>query len=262
MQFDPSLNKVVLFGGNTQAGVSSETWAWDGTDWAQLSPHQRPSARSDFGLAYDSSSRSLVLFGGNDSSEGALADTWEFGNQSPMIGSENSTTFSVGQDGTFVVTTSAGWPTPKLTEIGTLPSGLTLTDNGDGTADLAGVPASGTGGTYSIEIVASNGIQPDAMQAFTLSVLPLTIVTTSLPGGNAGTPYSTTLTASGDYAPYSWKVIAGELPRGLHLGRKTGTISGTPRQIGTLTFTIEASGAKHKKHVRNVATRQFSLTMG
>jgi hypothetical protein len=262
MQFDPSLNKVVLFGGNTLAGVSSETWAWDGTNWMQLFPQQRPSARSEFGLAYDPSSQSMILFGGNSSSEGVLADTWELGNQSPTIGSENSTTFSVGQDGTFAVTTSAGWPTPELTEIGSLPSGVTFTDNGNGTADLAGVPASGTGGQYSIEIVASNGIQPDAMQPFTLSVLPLTIVTTSLPDGNAGTPYSTTLTASGDYAPYSWRVIAGELPKGLHLGGKTGTISGTTRQVGTVTLTIEALGVKHKKHPRNVATRQFSLTMG
>ena len=74
----------------------------------------------------------------------------------PVITSADSKTFTVGSAGTFTVR-STGTPTAALTETGPLPSGVTLTDNGDGTATLAGTPASGTGGSYPITIGAPTG---------------------------------------------------------------------------------------------------------
>ena len=71
--------------------------------------------------------------------------------------------------GTFTVT-STGTPTAALSESGPLPTGVTFTDNGDGTATLAGTPAAGQGGSYPISITASNGVTPDATQSFTLTV--------------------------------------------------------------------------------------------
>ena len=52
-----------------------------------------------------------------------------------------------------------------LTETGALPPGVTFTDNGDGTATLAGTPT--TGGTYPFTITANNGVAPNASQSFT-----------------------------------------------------------------------------------------------
>ena len=66
--------------------------------------------------------------------------------------------------------TSTGTPTPALTETGALPAGVTFTDNGDGTADLAGTPAAGSNGVYTLTIDAANGIDADATQTFTLTV--------------------------------------------------------------------------------------------
>ena len=60
----------------------------------------------------------------------------------PAITSAASTTFTEGSAGTFTVT-STGFPTPALSEVGSLPSGVTFVDNGDGTATLAGTPAAG-----------------------------------------------------------------------------------------------------------------------
>ena len=80
-----------------------------------------------------------------------------------------ATTFTAGTNGTFTVTTS-GYPVAALTESGNLPTGVSLTDNGDGTATISGTPAAGTGGTYSVTIGASNGVSPDATQSFTLTV--------------------------------------------------------------------------------------------
>ena len=88
--------------------------------------------------------------------------------QAPTITSSPSTTFTVGSAGTFSVTT-IGYPAAGLRD-GPCPSGVTFTDNGDGTATLSGTPAAGTGGAYPITITATNGVGPDATQAFTLTV--------------------------------------------------------------------------------------------
>jgi hypothetical protein len=89
----------------------------------------------------------------------------------PTIGSADHTAFLEGAPGTFTVTTS-GVPTPTLSESGTIPAGTTFVDNGDGTATLSGTPSAGTAGSYPITITASNGVAPDATQAFTLTVAP------------------------------------------------------------------------------------------
>jgi hypothetical protein len=92
-------------------------------------------------------------------------------NQAPAITSLDNTTFTLGAAGTFKVTTT-GTPTAALSETGTLPSGVTFVDNGDGTATLAGTPAAGTaaGSPYTLMITANNGVTPNATQTFTLTV--------------------------------------------------------------------------------------------
>jgi len=89
--------------------------------------------------------------------------------QSPTFSSSNSTTFTAGTEGTFAVTAS-GVPTPSLSESGALPAGVTFTDNGNGNATLAGTPASGTAGVYSLTLTANNGMGTPASQTFTLTV--------------------------------------------------------------------------------------------
>jgi CSLREA domain-containing protein len=88
---------------------------------------------------------------------------------SPSITSASSTTFVTGTAGSFSVTTT-GSPTPSITRTGTLPSGVTFTDNGNGTGTLAGTPAAGSAGTYPITFTAANGVPPNATQNFTLTV--------------------------------------------------------------------------------------------
>ncbi len=88
--------------------------------------------------------------------------------QAPAITSASNTTFDEGTAGTFTVT-ATGSPTPSLSESGPLPNGVKLTDNGNGTATLAGTPT--VAGQLSITITASNGAQPNAAQTFILTVL-------------------------------------------------------------------------------------------
>jgi hypothetical protein len=85
-------------------------------------------------------------------------------NQTVTITSANNATFTIGVPGSFTVT-ATGFPTPTISETGALPIGVTFSGS-----VLSGTPAAGTGGTYNILFTAHNGVGPDAIQNFTLTV--------------------------------------------------------------------------------------------
>jgi uncharacterized repeat protein (TIGR01451 family) len=149
----------------------------------------------------------------------------------PTITSDNNTTFTAGSAGSFTVTT-LGTPTPSISESGALPSGVTFTDNGDGTATLAGTPDPGTGGTYPVTIGATNGVSPDASQSFTLNVDEAPAFTSA---DNAtfteGVPGTFTVTTTGNPTPTLQNNGDVSLPGGMSFqdnGDGTATLSGTP----------------------------------
>lgn len=78
MAYDSARGVVVLFGGEGWDGHLDDTWEWNGTNWTQLSPPNRPSARSVHAMAYDSARGVVVLFGGLDGSGTHRDDTWEW----------------------------------------------------------------------------------------------------------------------------------------------------------------------------------------
>jgi hypothetical protein len=87
----------------------------------------------------------------------------------PAITSASSTTFTVGADGSFTVTTS-GTPTPTLVQGGAvLPAGVRFADNRDGTGTISGTPAAGTAGNYALSLTATN-VGGSFVQNFTLTV--------------------------------------------------------------------------------------------
>jgi hypothetical protein len=79
MVYDAGLNRTVLFGGATSAGiVTADTWEWDGTTWTHMSLAMSPPARLWHAMAYDAKRGRVVLFGGTGGSSGVRADTWTF----------------------------------------------------------------------------------------------------------------------------------------------------------------------------------------
>jgi len=86
----------------------------------------------------------------------------------PAISSANTTAFTEGVAGLFAVQ-ATGTPAPALTKSGTLPSGVTFTDNGNGTATFAGTPAGGSAGSYPLTLTATNS-SGSFNQNFTLLV--------------------------------------------------------------------------------------------
>jgi hypothetical protein len=134
---------------------------------------------------------------------------------------------------------------------GTLPSGLTLTTGGL----LSGTPT--VNGTFNFTVRMTDSLSPTGQTAtlpVSLTLLaPITITTTTLPGGVQGAVYSQSLATTGGQAPLSWSVSAGALPGGLNL--TAGVISGTiTAGAGTYNFTARAQDA-----LGGVATRALSI---
>src|SRR5262249_53378289 len=96
--------------------------------------------------------------------------------QAPAITSAASVTFAPGKSGQSFTVTTTGFPTNasmSITESGALPSGVTFTNNNNGTATLAGTPAAGTqgGSPYPFTVTANNGVTPNATQSFSLAIV-------------------------------------------------------------------------------------------
>jgi Putative Ig domain len=90
--------------------------------------------------------------------------------EAPTITSAAKKSDKVAHAFSFTVKTEAYPAASSITETGALPSGVSFTNNANGTATLGGTPAAGTEGTYSITIKASNGIGTPGTQSFSLVV--------------------------------------------------------------------------------------------
>ncbi len=132
-----------------------------------------------------------------------------------------------------------------------LPDGLTL-DSASGA--ITGTPTAV--GTATVDVTITDAAGATANQTLSLDVEPppLTITTSSLPGGKVDTAYSATLAGSGGTPPYQWS--ASGLPAGLTLNPSTGAISGTPTVATTATVDVTLTDAD-ARHV----TAALSLTV-
>lgn len=130
---------------------------------------------------------------------------------------------------------------------GQLPPGLGLNST---TGVISGLPT--TAGTFSFVAQWTDSQGLIFPNTFAINILPLLVITTtSLPPGTVGVAYSQTLAATGGILPYTWSVSNGALPPGLTLSAG-GTLSGTPTQAGSYTFTVT---------VNAIASMPLTLTM-
>lgn len=100
-----------------------------------------------------------------------------------------------------------------------------------------------TNGSSSATITATSLANPGSSASVPVSFVAaskLSILTSSLPAAQTGTPYSTTLSSSGGAPPYNWSLASGSLPPGFVLS-STGSINGTALQIGSYTFTVKVT---------------------
>jgi hypothetical protein len=162
--------------------------------------------------------------------------------QAPAITTAAAATLTVGYAGSFTIKTT-GFPTAAFSQTGALPGGVTFVDNGNGTATLAGTPRSGSGGKYTLTVIAANGVGASAKQTFTLTIdQPPAIASVS--SATFAENQSNTFTVTTTGYPTAKITESGSLPSGLTFvdnGNGTATLSGKPKVKGTFSFTITAS---------------------
>jgi YVTN family beta-propeller protein len=177
---------------------------------------------------------------------------------SPAIVGTTSFTFTVGQAGqaqltasatpaaTFSLATYLAGPTYSLT----LPAGLTLSSSGL----IAGSPAAGTGGSYTITVVASNGVAPStsANVSLTIDEAP-TITSADEVTFGTGVAGSFTVTANGFPAPTFAE--SGTLPAGVTFS--SGVLSGTPAAGTAGSYPIQITAT----NTAGTAAQAFTLVV-
>ncbi|HEX9907766.1 MAG TPA: kelch repeat-containing protein [Thermoplasmata archaeon] len=81
MAYDAQSDRVLLFGGACEVTPSpnNETWAYDydNNTWINMDPVEKPPARYDHAMTYDSRSGQMIIFGGYNLA-GLLNDTWVY----------------------------------------------------------------------------------------------------------------------------------------------------------------------------------------
>jgi Putative Ig domain len=147
------------------------------------------------------------------------------------VGSAYSTTLMV---------TGGAAPYSFTVASGALPLGFSLSSS---TGVLGGTPIASGQFSFTVQVSDSSAPPQTAKAPFSISVSSgnrLVISTAALPNGTVGSGYSSTLTATGGTAPYSWTVASGSLPAGLSMS-KNGAISGTPSSAGQFNFTVQVA---------------------
>ena len=242
---------VVSFGGGDAGGTVNANAA--GTSLA-LAPDGSLSINPDGSLELIPPSGLTGDFEFNYRIENAAgADTAEVRitiNQPPAITSANELSCEVGDSCSFTLTAD-GYPAPGF-DLPDLPAGLSL--NG-GSGELTGTPAAGTGAVYPLTLTASNGIAPDAIEAFILTINEAPSITS---GDEIGCildqPCSFTFEAGGYPAP-AFELPG--LPDGLTLDATTGQLGGAPAEDGVFNLTltaINASGSDSQELVLTIGS--------
>jgi hypothetical protein len=156
----------------------------------------------------------------------------------------------VGQSYQSQMVATGGTP-PYLWSVasGSLPNGLTI---GSSSGMISGQPASAGAFTFTIGVQDSSVGKASAqskmsMQITAATVATLQISTTSLPNGQVGAAYQSSVVATGGTAPYYWSVATGSLPSGININSTSGMISGQPAAAGSFSFVIGVQDSSASK---------------
>lgn len=218
----------------TEASADSKIWYVDSGDFpAGLTLGRESGIISGTPTEAGSYTFRVRLIAGTESTTKAFTLT-----VTPVISIITSTLPQAKVDEAYSFTLNATPYSMKFTwsGIGSLPPGLSL----DAAGTLAGTPT--IAGEYAFTVQAASG-DLTARKDFALTVRPVLSITTSsdLPNVKVGHSYSCTLqTDAAQTSSVYWYMTGGTLPSGLTLNSSTGTITGTPTQEGTFTFTVQA----------------------
>jgi outer membrane autotransporter protein len=146
-----------------------------------------------------------------------------------------SDTVGTAYSQTFTASGGDGGPYTYNISTGNLPAGLNFSGN-----TISGTPTES--GSFAFTVTAEDSHSDIGPQAYTLVINGgvLSVSPATAPSGNLYAPYSLTMSASGGTAPYTYSYgNTGSLPPGVNFNN--GVFSGTPSQIGTFTYAVNAA---------------------
>ncbi|MCS7026039.1 MAG: Ig domain-containing protein [Bryobacteraceae bacterium] len=148
--------------------------------------------------------------------------------------------------------TATGGQSPYVWSIvtGLLPAGISLDFS---TGVISGTPTQL--GTFNIRFRVQDSSGLTATADLGLQVVGFSIITSVLPPGNVGQPYSARLQTIGGTPPITFLNVGSSLPQGLTLNGATGEITGTPTIPGTYNLAFQARDAA------NATTPARALTL-
>ena len=149
---------------------------------------------------------------------------------------------------------SGGTPPFQVSDNGSLPPGLSVTDTGI----VTGTPAPDAKNTSVTFTVTDQNNATATTTAKMTIVKAVTITTKNLKAGRVGRNYRAPLRASAGKAPFSWSIAAGALPAGLNIDSEINAITGVPSTAAGSPFnvTIKVTDA-----LGGVATKALSITI-
>ena len=137
---------------------------------------------------------------------------------------------------------------------GALPSGLTLASNGT----VSGTTTAVGNFTFTVQVTDSSTPPVVVTQVISMTVAPpLAITTSTLPNGQVGTMYSSSIASTGGLGTVLFVVSFGTLPPGLTLSAQ-GALSGTPTSASSFAFTIAAVDSSAQPQI---AQQTYAITI-
>jgi uncharacterized protein (TIGR03437 family) len=142
-----------------------------------------------------------------------------------------------------------GGTAPFTFSISGLPQGLTANSS---SGLIQGTVTSTVTANVSVTVTDASGISASGTLSLTFTApKPLSVPTQTLTAGQISVSYSQPVSASGGAPPYTFALASGAVPNGLTL-HPTGVVSGTPSQIGTVTFGVRATDVTGASSVGSV----------
>jgi N-acetylneuraminic acid mutarotase len=81
MDYDPVVDRIVMFGGSIDDVGQTDTWTYDYDHnmWREMRPATFPTRRLHGTMVYEPASRKMILFGGEETqANNPLSDTWSY----------------------------------------------------------------------------------------------------------------------------------------------------------------------------------------
>ena len=221
MAWDPSTGQMILFGGSNNATIFSDTWLWNGTNWAQLTPTTRPTGRLAASLIYDAGTAQMLFIDGLAAGGVPLGDVWTW--------------------------SGATWS--EAASAPALPTGRGRSSPAQRFNAFAGYDAA------TQQMLLFGGDEANTYLADTWLWTPFAVGEPTVPPATVGLRYTTQLDAIAGTPRITWSVSAGTLPAGLALS-PAGSLNGTPRAAGAASFTVSVADA-----AGHTASRAYTLTV-